>query len=334
MLKWMDVIKFATREQPEPPRKVIKSEEEWKEILPEDVFYVTRKKGTERPHSSDMCTSFEPGIYACACCGQVLFDSTSKFDSGTGWPSFTQPLDKNAVAYHKDYSFGMTRVEALCNVCDAHLGHVFQDGPPPGGLRYCINALALKKVKQNIQKIVLGGGCFWCTEAVFQRIKGVLSVKSGYAGGHVSRPVYQEVVSGMTGHAEVVEVTYDADIISLYQILMIHMTTHDPTTLNQQGADKGTQYRSVIYFRNDNEKDIIDKVLAEAQTGYHNPIVTEVKQNIPFFEAEEYHQNYYNLHLNQNPYCSFVISPKIKKLQESWKDLLKARRHRNQNNAP
>jgi len=323
MLKWMDVIKLATKGNYEPPTKVVKSEEEWEEILPQNVFTITRLKGTERPGSSDMCNSFELGIYACACCGTLLFDSTTKFDSGTGWPSFAQPIEKNAVAYHKDSSYGMVRIEALCNVCDAHLGHVFQDGPPPSGLRYCINALSLIKVNQNIQKVVLGGGCFWCTEAVFQRVKGILTVKSGFAGGHVSSPTYNEVVTGMTGHAEVIEITYDADIITFEDILNIHMTTHDPTTLNQQGGDKGTHYRSIIFYNNEEEKQLIEKVFSAVSPHYDNPIVTETKPLDIFYTAEDYHQDYYNQNQNRNPYCSFVITPKIQKLKEKWLSLLK-----------
>lgn len=323
MLKWMDVIKLATKGNHVPPHKVVKTESEWEAILPQNVFAITRLKGTERPGSSDMCYSFDPGIYACACCETLLFDSTSKFDSGTGWPSFAQPIDKTAVAYHKDSSYGMVRVETLCNVCNAHLGHVFQDGPPPSGLRYCINALSLKKVNQNIQKVVLGGGCFWCTEAVFQRIKGVLSVISGYAGGHVSSPSYNEVVSGLTGHAEVIEITYDADQITFEDIIRIHMTTHDPTTLNQQGADKGTHYRSIIFYNNSNELSVIEKVFLDVQPHYDRPIITELKPLEALFEAEDYHQDYYNQNQNKNPYCSFVITPKIQKLRSNWLSLLK-----------
>ncbi|MBN3582448.1 peptide-methionine (R)-S-oxide reductase MsrB [Algoriphagus aestuarii] len=146
MINWNDVIKYANHGNPEPPRKVVKSEAEWKEILSSEEYRVARQKGTERAHSSDMCNLFEPGKYACVCCGTELFDSTVKFDSGTGWPSFTQPMELNHVAYTKDVSFGMVRVETTCNVCDAHLGHVFPDGPAPSGLRYCINAVALKKI--------------------------------------------------------------------------------------------------------------------------------------------------------------------------------------------
>lgn len=148
MLKWIDVIKIANHSNPAPDRKVIKTDSEWREILTEEQYRVTRLKGTERAHSSDMCTLFEPGKYECICCGTELFDSGEKFDSGTGWPSFTQPIKDNAVAYFKDASHGMYRVETTCNTCDAHLGHVFQDGPMPSGLRYCINAVALKKVHE------------------------------------------------------------------------------------------------------------------------------------------------------------------------------------------
>ena len=146
MINWNDVIKYANHGNPEPPRRVEKTEAEWKEILSPEEYRVARQKGTERAHSSDMCNLFEPGKYACICCGTELFDSTVKFDSGTGWPSFTQPIELNHVAYTKDISFGMVRVETTCNVCDAHLGHVFPDGPAPSGLRYCINAVALKKI--------------------------------------------------------------------------------------------------------------------------------------------------------------------------------------------
>ena len=145
-INWNDVIKYANNGNPEPPKRVEKTEAEWKSLLSPEEYRVARQKGTERAHSSDMCNLFEPGKYACVCCGTELFDSTVKFDSGTGWPSFTQPIELNHVAYTKDISFGMVRVETACNVCDAHLGHVFPDGPAPSGLRYCINAVALKKI--------------------------------------------------------------------------------------------------------------------------------------------------------------------------------------------
>ena len=147
MLTWKDIEQFAKNGNPEPDQRVEKSNDEWKSELTDEQYMVMRLKGTERPFSSEMCTKFEPGKYECACCGTLLFDSATKFESFTGWPSFTQPVKENAVAYETDFTHGMTRVEILCNTCDAHLGHVFPDGPEPSGLRYCTNALSLKKVE-------------------------------------------------------------------------------------------------------------------------------------------------------------------------------------------
>tara|TARA_R110002124_G_scaffold68426_4_gene185180 strand:+ start:861 stop:1310 length:450 start_codon:yes stop_codon:yes gene_type:complete len=148
MLKWSDIVKFTNHSNPKPDQRLEKSLEEWREILNPEQFQITRLKGTERPNSSELCSLFEPGVYQCLCCKTELFDAQEKFESGSGWPSFTQPIKINRIAYHKDISFGMTRVEALCNTCDAHLGHVFPDGPEPSGLRYCINAISLEKVKE------------------------------------------------------------------------------------------------------------------------------------------------------------------------------------------
>jgi peptide-methionine (R)-S-oxide reductase len=149
MLKWTDVLAQADGNHPKPERRVEKTDAEWRAQLPNDAYYVTRQAGTERPFSSEMCSRFEPGIYACKCCGTRLFDSATKFESGTGWPSFTAPIKDNVVAYHTDRSHGMVRVETVCSTCDAHLGHVFPDGPAPTGLRFCMNALALDKVSDS-----------------------------------------------------------------------------------------------------------------------------------------------------------------------------------------
>ncbi|CAL2088532.1 peptide-methionine (S)-S-oxide reductase MsrA [Tenacibaculum sp. 190524A05c] len=169
----------------------------------------------------------------------------------------------------------------------------------------------------------VGGGCFWCTEAVFNQIKGVEKVVSGYAGGNVpGYPTYREVCSGLTGHAEVVQISYDPEVISYQEILIIFMTTHDPTTLNRQGADVGTQYRSVIYYTNGEEKSVIEEVVKQVQPYYDNPIVTEVSELPTFYPAEEYHQNYYANNKEQG-YCNFVITPKISKLRKLYADKLK-----------
>ena len=146
LLRWNDVLAIARNGNPPPPRRVEKSAAEWCKILTPQQYHVAREKGTENPHSSAMCDLFEPGQYTCVCCDTLLFDSATKFQSGTGWPSFTQAVTANVVAYHQDIGHGMTRIEVTCNICDAHLGHVFPDGPPPSGLRYCINAVSLKKV--------------------------------------------------------------------------------------------------------------------------------------------------------------------------------------------
>ncbi|MCL4149085.1 UNVERIFIED_CONTAM: hypothetical protein GTU68_030748 [Idotea baltica] len=149
MLNWADVIKFANYGNPTPDRRVAKSEEEWRTQLAEEEFRVTRKKGTEARFSGELCSRYDPGLYACVCCDSELFDSGEKFDSKTGWPSFTQPVNKRAVKYVKDGMYGMMRIETLCNACDAHLGHIFPDGPRPSGLRYCINSVSLKKIENN-----------------------------------------------------------------------------------------------------------------------------------------------------------------------------------------
>lgn len=149
MLTWKEVINYAVKGNPEPDRRVEKTEAEWQEQLSPEQFRITRKKGTESPHSGALCTSYDAGKYACVCCDTLLFDSTIKFDSGTGWPSFTQPISENAIKYERDTSYGMVRVEVMCNTCDAHLGHVFPDGPDPSGLRYCINSASMYMEKEE-----------------------------------------------------------------------------------------------------------------------------------------------------------------------------------------
>jgi peptide-methionine (R)-S-oxide reductase len=145
MLKWPEVLKIAKEGNPAPDRKVTKTEAEWRAQLSPEEYRVTRQAGTERAFSSAMCSLLEPGMYSCICCDTLLFDASEKFESGTGWPSFTQPVEPNVVAYHFDGPAFLKRVECVCNTCDGHLGHVFPDGPPPSGLRYCMNAVSLKK---------------------------------------------------------------------------------------------------------------------------------------------------------------------------------------------
>ena len=177
---------------------------------------------------------------------------------------------------------------------------------------------------KKLQVATFGGGCFWCTEAVFQEVKGVEKVVSGYSGGTVpGRPTYREICSGLTGHAEVVQITFDADVISYKDILVVFMTTHDPTTMNRQGADRGTQYRSVIYYHDEVQKEIAEVIFKEVAPYYENPVVTEISPLDVFYEAEKEHQDYYKNNQTQG-YCSFVITPKLAKLRKLHADKLKS----------
>lgn len=176
----------------------------------------------------------------------------------------------------------------------------------------------------KLEKVTLGGGCFWCTEAVFKEVKGVYNIVSGYSGGTVPGvPTYREVVSGLTGHAEVIQFEFDPEIISYAQVLIIFMTTHDPTTLNKQGADVGTQYRSVIFYHNDEQKQMAEEVIDQLQPYFDSKIVTELSEAEKFHPAEDYHQDYYANNPNQG-YCSFVITPKLQKLRSLHRDKLKS----------
>lgn len=174
---------------------------------------------------------------------------------------------------------------------------------------------------KKMEKLVVGGGCFWCVEAVYLRVKGVSKVVSGYSGGKVPNPTYQQVTSGKTGHAEVVEVTYDPDEVSLEQLLVIFFKTHDPTTLNQQGYDIGTQYRSVVYYSDENQKKVTEEVIKRIteEKVYDSPIVTEVAPLDKFYVAEDYHQNYYKLNPS-NPYCQNVVASKVRKFEKLFKE--------------
>ncbi|WP_083634653.1 peptide-methionine (S)-S-oxide reductase MsrA [Saccharicrinis aurantiacus] len=177
---------------------------------------------------------------------------------------------------------------------------------------------------KNIEKATLGAGCFWCVEAVFDQLEGVISVESGYMGGASKNPTYKEVCTGETGHAEVAQITYDADVISFGDILAVFWTVHDPTSLNRQGGDVGTQYRSVIFYHSDSQKNIANEQIkiVDAEKLYDKPIVTEVSAAETFYIAENYHQEYYENNKNES-YCQFVVRPKVEKFQKMFKDQLK-----------
>ncbi len=177
----------------------------------------------------------------------------------------------------------------------------------------------------KLDTITLAGGCFWCVEAIYQRLNGVISVTSGYAGGKVKNPSYREVCTGTTGHAEAVQIVYDANVVSLAEIFKVFFKVHDPTTLNRQGNDEGTQYRSAIFFHNEEQHKIALEVKAglDKSGAFNAPIVTEITPFTNFYKAEDYHQDYYNQNKYSNSYCQFVIVPKIEKFESYFKDELK-----------
>ena len=330
-MNWNDVLQLA-KNNPAPPKRVEKSDEEWKQLLTPKQYLVTRQHGTERAFSGEYCESYSPGIYQCLGCGTELFDSTVQFNSRTGWPSFTEPVSDNVIRYVMDNSYGMERVEVLCNVCDAHLGHVFPDGPSSTGLRFCINSVSLNKEEvkpgettygnEPIETATLGGGCFWCTEAIMNELEGVAEVVSGYAGGETEDPTYRQISNGNTGHAEVVQVRFNPKVISYTDLLLIFITTHNPTSLNRQGGDVGTQYRSVILYHNDEQLQTAREIIRQVQPYFDKQIVTEVASFTKFFKAEQIHQDYYR----NNPeraYCQAVINPKLQKLRAKYANALK-----------
>ncbi|MDN4163892.1 peptide-methionine (S)-S-oxide reductase MsrA [Cytophagales bacterium LB-30] len=192
-------------------------------------------------------------------------------------------------------------------------------------IAFTLTTITLNAQNTSMEIATFGTGCFWCTEAIFEQLKGVNKVESGYSGGKISNPTYKEVCSGLTGHAECVKITYDPKVITYAELLEVFWQTHDPTTLNRQGNDVGTQYRSVIFYHNDNQKLLAEKYKKElnASGAFDNPIVTEISPAAPFYVAENYHQNYFSLNGNQ-PYCTFVIKPKVDKFKKVFADKLKA----------
>lgn len=271
---------------------------------------VTQDHGTEPRFCGGLLHNADSGFYGCVVCGLPLFKSSAKFDSGTGWPSFFEPFDPEHVLSIEDRSYGMVRVEVRCARCSSHLGHVFDDGPRPTGLRFCMNSAALRFVKDGdpvpaesrpaeLETAYFAGGCFWGVEDVFQQIPGVIDAESGYMGGDVEQPSYKLVCSESTGHAETVKVVFDARRVPYRDLLDVFFKNHDPTTVDRQGPDVGSQYRSAVFTTSDAQRQQALALIAELQQlpeYARQPIVTQVASAPRFWPAEDYHQDYHKKH--------------------------------------
>ncbi|MBR9861399.1 bifunctional methionine sulfoxide reductase B/A protein [bacterium] len=305
-------------------------------LTPEESRVILNK-GTERPYTGEYTDNKAEGTYICRQCNAPLYRSADKFDSRCGWPSFDDEID-GAVTRKTDADG--RRTEIICSNCNGHLGHVFEgEGFTEKDTRHCVNSISMvfvpsgeplpkvlgkEETSSNLDTATLGAGCFWCVDAVFQELKGVEKVEVGYSGGKIKAPTYKMVCAGGTGHVEVARIFFDPEIITYEQLLDIFFHTHDPTTLNRQGNDVGDQYRSVIFYHNERQKEIAEKVMKSIDSGdlWDDPIVTSIEPLSNYYVAEDYHQNYYNQNQDQG-YCSVVIAPKIKKFRKKYKDLLK-----------
>jgi peptide methionine sulfoxide reductase msrA/msrB len=318
--------------------KLVLSDEEWKARLTPEQYRVTRNAGTEPAFCGGLLKNKEHGMYLCVGCGLPLFESNAKFESGTGWPSFFQPAASENVREKPDFSYGMVRTELNCARCDAHLGHLFDDGPKPTKLRFCLNSESLKFVpddklktvgetvlKTETAEAVFAGGCFWCVEGVFEQLDGVLDVISGYAGGDKATANYEAVSTGDTRHAEAVKIIYDPKKVSYDQLLKVHFATHDPTTLNRQGNDVGPQYRSTIFYKDDKEKQLAEAFISDLNDAkaFNQPTVTTLEPLTEFYPAEAYHQNFVCRNPRQG-YVRSVALPKVEKVRSKFKDMIKS----------
>jgi peptide methionine sulfoxide reductase msrA/msrB len=323
--------------------KVTKTDEQWRAELSPEQYDVLRHAATERPFTGEYVHTKDDGTYRCAACDAELFSSDTKFDSGTGWPSFSKPLEQTNVIEKTDSSHGMRRVEVRSKTGDAHLCHLFDDGPGPAGQRFCMNSASLRfipaeklqhegygqyaKLFPNVKQIgavpeaasaapktgssgpkaeagqqhevaILAGGCFWGMENIIRKIPGVIATDVGYSGGSLQDPSYQDVTTGRTGHAESVRVTFDPKVLSYEALLGYFFRMHDPTTLNRQENDVGTQYRSAIFYTSDAQRKTAEAVKQKVDQSHKwkSPVVTQVAPLGKFYLAEEYHQDYLVAH--------------------------------------
>jgi peptide methionine sulfoxide reductase msrA/msrB len=303
------------------------SAEDLKKRLSPIQYSVTQQCGTEPPFRNEYWDNHAPGIYVDIVSGEPLFSSLDKFDSGTGWPSFTKPIKRDVLADKRDISHGMVRTEVRSVKADSHLGHVFPDGPGPDGLRYCINSASLRfipserleaegygeytrdfaqngktdtnaEISKASEVAVLAGGCFWGVEELIRKLPGVVSTEVGYTGGRVPNPTYERISTGATGHAESIRIEFNPAVLAYADLLRYFFRLHDPTTLNRQGNDRGAQYRSAIFFSNDSQRDAAERVIKEvdASKKWNGPVVTQVIAAGEWYPAEEYHQDYLQKH--------------------------------------
>ena len=284
-------------------------------------FKVTQECGTEPAFNNEFWDNKREGIYVDIVSGEPLFASSDKFDSGTGWPSFLRPLEASNIMEKKDGSLGMTRVEVRSRKAGSHLGHLFDDGPAPTGLRYCINSAALRFIpagdleregysryaglfqKRTVKSgrtetAFFAAGCFWGVEHVMKSVDGVISSEAGYMGGTAKSPTYEQVCAGKTGHAETVKVVFDPAKTSYETLLSYFWRLHDPTTLNRQGPDIGDQYRSVIFYSDERQKEKaeLSKKGFDKSGVFKAKAVTQIVPAGIFWPAEDYHQDYFSSH--------------------------------------
>ena len=270
------------------------------------AYRITQKAGTEPAFCGTLLDNKQEGVYCCVVCGLPLFSSEHKFHSGTGWPSFYQPVDPEHLTRRVDHSLGMVRSEINCARCGAHLGHVFDDGPPSTGERHCLNSASLKFYEKGAalppesqpvktEVAYFAGGCFWGLEHYFQEGPGVVDAVSGYMQGRADHPTYKEVCTDKTGHAETVKVVYEPARITYRRLLEAFFTMHDPTERDRQGPDIGTQYRSGIWYTTDEQKREAEAFIKELEAKQRfdgRPIVTQIEPAKTFWPAEAYHQDY------------------------------------------
>lgn len=278
----------------------------YNKLNPEEERVILRK-GTERPFTGKFTDHKESGIYTCKQCNTQLYKSESKFDSHCGWPSFD---DEIPGAVKKVPDADGRRTEILCNNCGGHLGHIFYgEELTEKNTRHCVNSISMNFISADsipkTQKAYFAGGCFWGVESLFQQLAGVTDTKVGYMGGKKENPTYEQICYSKTGHAEAIEVTYNPDKTNFEKLAKYFFEIHDPTQLNRQGPDIGDQYRSVVFYNNEEEKLITETLInILKQKGYK--VVTELEKATKFWVAEDYHQDYYNK-TGKQPYCHFYV---------------------------